>query len=203
MSTKSLMTVERRRKPDDVRQEALAIGRRLLIEGGPAAITLKAIGAEMGMSHANLIHHFGSAEEFQSALKSAMTEDLTRNVTALLRQRSRTDSNIAHIVATVFDAYSIGGIGTMVAWSALAKAKAEDNGLEQAIAELVTVLEPLIEGADAASRARAIVVLVSILALGNSLIGTPLSECVGSDPDDMRRLTVSILEQLIKPPARR
>jgi TetR/AcrR family transcriptional regulator, repressor for neighboring sulfatase len=194
MSTNSLGTAERRRKPDDVRGEALAIGRRLLIEGGPAAITLKAVGAEMGMSHANLIHHFGSAVAFQSQLKTAMAEELTRGVTALIRGQGQVD--IGRIVGTVFDAYDSGGIGTLVAWSAATKSAVETNGLEQAIGELVAVLEPLIEGAGAAGRARALVALVTILALGDSLIGKPLAKFVGSDPGEMRRLTVSLVEHL-------
>jgi TetR/AcrR family transcriptional regulator, repressor for neighboring sulfatase len=198
MSTKSLIAAERRRKPDDVRAEALAIGRRLLIEGGPAAITLKAIGAEMGMSHANLIHHFGSAEAFQNQLKTAMGEELTRRVTDLIRRQGGKDADVGEIVDTVFSAYASGGIGMLIAWSTLTKAKAQTEGLEQALGELVNVLEPLMEGPAAASRARAVVVLVSILALGDSLIGAPLAQCVGGDPGEMRRLTVRILEQLQK-----
>jgi AcrR family transcriptional regulator len=195
MSTKSLPVGDRRRKPESVRTEALAIGRRLLIDGGPAAITLKAIGAEMAMSHANLIHHFGSAEAFQSQLKTTIVEELTRTVTALIRQGTE-GPDLAEIVDTVFTAYGPGGIGRLVAWSASAKPADETHGLEQALGELVAVVEPLIEGSGAAARTRAMVILVSIMALGDSLIGKPLAKWVGNDPQEMRHLTVWILEQL-------
>ena len=197
MSTKSLSIVERRRKPESVRKEALAIGRRLLIERGPAAITLKAIGAEMAMSHANLIHHFGSAEAFQSQLKNMMVEELTRTVTALIRHGGD-EPSVAEIVDTVFSAYGPGGVGRLVAWSAMTNAGDETHGLEQAMNELVAVLEPLIEGPEAKTHARARVVLVSILALGDSLIGQSLAKCLGSDTGETRQLTVWILEQLRK-----
>jgi TetR/AcrR family transcriptional regulator, repressor for neighboring sulfatase len=195
MSTNSLTSFDRRRKPEAVRKEALEVGRRLLIAGGPTAITLKAIGAEMAMSHANLIHHFGSAEAFQKELKTSMVEELTRNVTELIRHGGVAPDN-GKIVDTVFTAYGRGGIGTLVAWLALSKSSDDGHELEPAIAELLAVIESLAEGPGAAMRGRASVLLVSALALGNSLFGKPLAKCVGSDPQELRDLTVWILEQL-------
>jgi len=196
MSTKSSVPIERRRKPDQVREEALATGRRLLAHGGPGAITLKAIGAEMGMSHANLIHHFGSAEAFQDQLKSTLVQELTQTATALVQGYRAGQVRIADIVDTVFTAYGPGGIGTLVAWSAMTKTGQEDHGLNQAILELVTVLEEAMAGPQASSRARAAVSLVTFLALGDSLIGNALAKTMGSDRGEMRDLTVWILEQL-------
>jgi AcrR family transcriptional regulator len=198
MSIKSSTPIERRRKPDDVREEALAIGRRLLAHGGPGAITLKAIGAEMGMSHANLIHHFGSAEAFQDQLKSALVQELTENATALVHRYRAGQVRIADIVDTVFAAYSSGGIGTLVAWSAMTKTGQQDHRLGQAILELVTVLEAVMAGPQASSRARAAVCLATFMALGNSLIGNSLAKTMGSDAGEIRDLTVRILEQLYK-----
>jgi TetR/AcrR family transcriptional regulator, repressor for neighboring sulfatase len=197
MSTNSLASVDRRRKPEAVRKEALEVGRRLLIEGGPAAITLKAIGAEMAMSHANLIHHFGSAEAFQTQLKTSMVEELTRKVTELIRHGGTAPNN-GEIVDTVFSAYGPGGIGTLVAWLALTKSSDDSHELEPAIAELLAVIESLAQGSDGAKRARASVLLVSALALGNSLFGKPLAKSVGGDPQELRDLTVWILEQLAR-----
>src|SRR5215470_14584100 len=131
MSIKSATPIERRRKPDAVREEALAIGRRLLAQGGPSAITLKAVGAEMGMSHANLIHHFGSAEAFKDQLKSALVQELTQTATALVHRYREGQVRITDIVDTVFAAYSSGGIGMLVAWSAMTKTGREDQGLNQ------------------------------------------------------------------------
>jgi AcrR family transcriptional regulator len=198
MSIKSSTPVERRRKPDAVREEALATGRRLLAQGGPGAITLKAVGAEMGMSHANLIHHFGSAEAFQDQLKCTLVQELTQTATALVRRYRAGQVRIADIVDTVFTAYGPGGIGTLIAWSAMTKTGGEDHGLNQAILELVTVLEGVMAGPQASSRARAAVSLVTLLALGNSLIGNSLAKTMGSGKGETRDLTVWILEQLHK-----
>uniref|UniRef100_UPI0013D23798 TetR family transcriptional regulator n=2 Tax=Pseudomonadota TaxID=1224 RepID=UPI0013D23798 len=67
--------------PEAARLEALAAARALLLEGGPNAVTLKAVGEAIGMSHANVIHHFGSAAGLQSALMGAMVRDLADALT--------------------------------------------------------------------------------------------------------------------------
>ena len=67
----------RRRSPDEARAEALDCARRLLIAHGPDGVTLQSVAREIGVTHGNLIHHFGSAAHLQSALMGAMVRDLT------------------------------------------------------------------------------------------------------------------------------
>src|SRR5215831_17843906 len=68
--------LRRRRSADEAREEAVAAARKLLIERGPYAVTLKAVADELGVSHTNILHHFGTAGELQSELMSAMVQDL-------------------------------------------------------------------------------------------------------------------------------
>jgi len=42
----------RKRTPDEARDEALAAARRLLLDKGPNAVTLAAVGKALGMTHA-------------------------------------------------------------------------------------------------------------------------------------------------------
>lgn len=183
---------ERRRKPEAVREAALKAGRKLLTEQGPSAVTLKAVAAELGMSHPNLIHHFGSADGFRIELKRFMVADLTRTVTGLVRRQGETRAGVAQIVDTVFSAYGPGGIGTMIAWSALARNDGSGEAVIEAVAELVEVLVPLVEGPDAASNARALVRLVTLLAFADSLIGDVLAEAVGGTASETRELAVRL-----------
>ncbi len=196
MSTNSVLPADRRRKPDAVRRDALEIGRRLLIEGGPSAITLKAIGAELGMSHANLIHHFGSAEVFQAQLRDLMVQDLTRTVTGLLARHASESVDAATIVDQVFAAYRSGGIGVLMAWSVLTGNAHETDELAQVIGELVAALESLIEGPESAARAREMVSLVTLLAFAESLIGKSLAKVVGMPPDAVQSLTIRMVDHL-------
>src|ERR1700722_18730394 len=98
----------RRRVPAEVRSAALAEARRLLLAEGPDAVTLKAVAHELGMTHSNLLHHFGSAAELQSALMSAMVRDLNE---ALLDAVARIEDNADAprlLVDRVFDAFDKG-----------------------------------------------------------------------------------------------
>ena len=196
MSTDLPRTVERRRKPEAVRSAALEVGRRLLIRGGPRAITLKAVGAELGMSHANLIHHFGSAEAFQGQLVDAMLQDLTRTVTALVERHARGQADLAAIVDSVFEAYGPGGVGMLVAWSALTGETRVAEGLTREIGALVAVLEQLTGGPDAAGRARETVRLVTSLAVADSLIGASLGAMLGDPPTKGRAQAIALLQTL-------
>jgi hypothetical protein len=42
----------RRRAPDEARREAVDAARALLLSGGPTAVTLSAVAAEIGVTHA-------------------------------------------------------------------------------------------------------------------------------------------------------
>jgi AcrR family transcriptional regulator len=71
---------KRRLSPEASRSAALEAARELLVEAGPQAVTLKAVAARMGRTHANLLHHFGSAAGLQKALAEAMAERITRRI---------------------------------------------------------------------------------------------------------------------------
>ena len=193
---------EKRRKAEAVRKEALEVARDLLIAKGPGAITLKAVGARLGMSHANLIHHFGSAELFQARLRVSMIEDITRQATLGLAAAPQGEpardaaARSAAIVARTFDAYGAGGIGMLMAWSVLTGEKHQSDGLETTTGELVAVVERGLKGPKAGERARQMVSLVTLLAFADSLIGGSLAETVGVDREATRALTADVLEYL-------
>ena len=183
-----------RRKPSKVRHEALEVGRRLLIPGGPGAITLKAVGAAMSMSHANLIHHFGSADAFQLELRTFMVDELTRAVTSVVERGDQSDDRA--LVDMVFDAYGSGGIGMLLAWSAVNRSKDRMEGPLEAVGDLVAALESHIEGPTRSQRARAMTCLVTSLAFADSMIGKGLSEIGGGNPRFMRDITLAIINHL-------
>ena len=64
----SVTPLRRRLSPEESREAALEAARALLVEVGPQAVTLKAVAGRIGRTHANLLHHFGSADGLQKAL---------------------------------------------------------------------------------------------------------------------------------------
>lgn len=195
MSTNPIASLERRRKPEAVRRAALEAGRRLLLDAGPRAITLKAVGAALGMTHANLIHHFGSADAFQTQLKDLMVQDLTRQITAIVAGQA---ADTASVVGQVFDAYGRGGIAVLMAWSALSGAPYDETGIAATSRDLVAALTPRLEGPRAAERAREIVAFVTLLAFADGLIGGAMAEAVGGERDAVRTLTARLVDELAR-----
>src|SRR5690349_24832832 len=109
----------RRRSADEARGEAILVARRLLMERGPYAVTLKAVADELGVSHTNILHHFGTAGELQSELMSTMVHDLAAALMVAVAHL-RSDSGAPRaLVDMVFDAFDRGGAGRLAAWIAL------------------------------------------------------------------------------------
>ncbi len=100
--------------------------------------------------------------------------------------------DVGALVELVFDAYA-GGVGALMAWSALG---GEPPGSLDAVGELVAVLEPQIVGPERERRARAVICLVTALALADSLIGTGLAAVAGGGRRTVRDLTVGLVERL-------
>ncbi len=76
------MSTRKRLSPEESRIAALEAARGLLIEAGPQAVTLKAVAARIGRTHANLLHHFGSA----SGLQKALAGHLAATICATIRE---------------------------------------------------------------------------------------------------------------------
>jgi AcrR family transcriptional regulator len=93
--------VRARLSPEESRSQALDAARRLLIDQGPQAVTLKAVSAEIGKTHANLLHHFGSAAGLQAELARSISDQVTRGhraggrTSAARRERTRARSSTA------------------------------------------------------------------------------------------------------------
>ncbi|WP_371858601.1 TetR family transcriptional regulator, partial [Pseudomonas sp. FW215-R2] len=49
--------MRKRLTPEESRDAAIDAARALLVEQGPQAVTLKAVAARIGRTHANLLHH--------------------------------------------------------------------------------------------------------------------------------------------------
>ncbi|WP_218003940.1 TetR/AcrR family transcriptional regulator [Nocardia pneumoniae] len=62
------MAVRIRRTPDDAKRMILEAASRLLAAGGLAAVQVRAVAAEIGVSDAAVNHHFGTRDQLLEAL---------------------------------------------------------------------------------------------------------------------------------------
>lgn len=189
----------RRRSPEEARQEALTSARDLLLVGGPDAVTLKAVADDIGVTHTNLIHHFGSAAGLQSALMASMVADLTGALDAAVMRLRTDDGAPMELVSAVFEAFSAGGAGKLAAWivlsgdlSQLEPVRAAVQGLVHGIREKLNI-ETLTD-----DRIGSAVLFLALIAFGDSMIGPPLHDMLDQDDDAGKRVAASLLLQFMK-----
>ncbi|HVU20102.1 MAG TPA: helix-turn-helix domain-containing protein [Rhizomicrobium sp.] len=188
-------TLRRRRSADEARGEALAVARKLLIERGPHAVTLKAVADELGVSHTNILHHFGTAGELQSELMSTMVHDLASALMgAVAHLRSDTGAP-RMLVDIVFDAFEKGGAGRLAAWIVLSDNLTYLEPVRDAVEELVRALEEKFaqEKGDPHLGVTSAVLFIALMAFGDSLIGQPLKQMVDREPSAARKVAGFLL----------
>ena len=189
----------RKRMGGEVRDEALAAARALLLSGGPASVTVANVGSALGMTHANVLHHFGSAASLQSALMGSMIRDLTSaldNVVELLK----TDAAAPRTVADkVFDAFDKGGAGPLAAWIILSGDLKQLEPVREAVRALVEAIVGQSTDDAAPERVRAAVLMMAVSAFGDALIGPHVREMLDQEGDAMRDLIARILPLFLIP----
>ena len=189
----------RRRAPEEAKKEAIASARALLLSGGPDAVTLSAVAAEIGVTHVNLIYHFGSAAGLQSAVMASMVADLADALDQMI-VRLRTDEGAPlDIVNTVFKAFSEGGAGRLAAWIAMSGDLSHLEPVRAAVANLVEAIQDTLNDRSdvAKERIQSAVLFIALSALGDSLIGEPLSGMIGRTPDAGRKVVADLLPHFL------
>ena len=168
------MSVRRRLTQIESRTAALAAARALLIETGPQAVTLKAVAARVGRTHANLLHHFGSASGLQKALAQHLAGTICHTIAdAVIASRSGVGSP-RDVVDLTFDAFDKEGGGALASWMLLSGNEDALDPIVDAIHDLVDELHPMGSGS-----MREVTLSLVLMALGDALMGEPLSLALG------------------------
>ncbi|HEX8215073.1 MAG TPA: TetR family transcriptional regulator, partial [Allosphingosinicella sp.] len=162
------MSIARERlTSEESRAAALEAARRLLIEEGPQAVTLKAVGARISKSHANLLHHFGSAAGLQSELAKYIAERVTAGIAEAVLRTRQGEADPLEIVDRTFDAFGREGAGALAAWMILSGNRDALDPVLEAVHRLVHQL-----GEGMGDRPVHDITLSLVLtALGDSLLG--------------------------------
>ena len=191
MATAAPAPPRRRLSPEESRESALDAAQALIVEHGPQAVTLKAVAARMGRTHANVLHHFGSAVELQRALIARMAAFITSTIReAVLRQRASPDPNPGEVVDLAFDAFGGGGAGALASWMIL-------SGNEDALDPILTAIHDLVDELAADHRDQQPIedetLTLVLMALGDALFGGPLTRALGLPRARARELARGML----------
>lgn len=174
------MSTRRRLSPGESRLAALEAARAQLIEGGPQSVTLKAVAVRMGRTHANLLHHFGSAAGLQRELGGYLAQIVCETIAEAYHAARGNAGYSRDVVDMTFDAFDTGGGGALVSWM---RASGNEDALDPVVEKIHALVDEMAAaeagaGGNPATVRDSTLTLV-LLALGDALIGERLASSLG------------------------
>ena len=182
------MSIRKRLSQDESRTVALEAARLLLIESGPQSVTLKAVAARVGRTHANLLHHFGTALGLQKALARHLAGTICATIAEAVVASRTGAAGPREVVDLTFDAFDREGGGALASWMLLSGNKDALDPIVEAIHDMVDELHEF----DAGTMREATLTLV-LMALGDSLMGGPLTQSLGLPRTSARGTAIGLL----------
>ena len=180
---------KRRLSHEESRSAALEAARALLVEAGPAAVTLKAVSARMGRTHANLLHHFGSAADLQMALAEHMAKQVCGTIADVVLKARRGEADPRMIVDLAFDAFDREGAGALATWMVVT---GNENALNPILNSIRDLLDQLQDGvADGMMQTETLAIV--LLAMGDSLLGASMAKALGLPRKAARDVAFKVL----------
>ena len=193
------MTEPRKRlPPEESRLAALEAARVLLIEAGPQAVTLKAVASRIDRTHANLLHHFGSAAGLQRDLAAHLARTVCATIAEAVRASRAGLGSPREVVDLAFDAFDKEGAGALASWMIL-------TGNEDALTPIVETIHALVDeiAADEANHLVGMAVhentlALVLMAMGDALIGKALARSLGLSETAARDRAQEMLERALE-----
>jgi AcrR family transcriptional regulator len=187
-------TIERKRlSPDESRAVALSAAHDILLADGPQAVTLKAVAAKVGRTHANLLHHFGTALDLQKALAAMLAERVCASIADTVIKARRGEADPRGIVDWTFAAFDKQGAGALATWMIISGNK---DALDPILTALHKIVNQLSDDSDAQLIAEHTLTLV-FMALGDALLGKSIADALGLPATAARDIA---LRQILESP---
>jgi AcrR family transcriptional regulator len=180
-----------RRSPEAARENILQSAERLLLERGPQGLKLVEVAQGAGVSHATVLHHFGSIDGVQTALAEAMIRQLVARVLEAERPDDP-EAQLEGVGQVLFDAFESAGGARLAAWLELTGETRRLTLVREAVAEVIS--EPMAQKGVDPERATNLILVAVSLAMGVGLIGRSLAELVGHPPESTREAALAFLK---------
>ncbi|MDN3645819.1 helix-turn-helix domain-containing protein [Pontixanthobacter aestiaquae] len=193
------MTTRKRLTPEESRSSALEAARALLIETGPQSVTLKAVSARVGRTHANLLHHFGSASGLQKALAAHLATTVCETIKDAVRASRAGLGSPREVVDLAFDAFDKEGAGGLASWMLLTGNEDALDPIIETIHQVVDELAP--EEAENHGGVMAMhenTLTLVLLALGDALMGKALARALNLPDSAARDRAEALLTESIE-----
>ncbi|WP_432768249.1 MAG: TetR/AcrR family transcriptional regulator [Sphingopyxis sp.] len=181
---------KKRLSPEESRSVALEAARLILIEMGPQAVTLKAVASRVDRTHANLLHHFGSAAGLQKALAAYLADTVCETIGAKMAASPPGERNVREIVDLAFDAFGEGGAGALATWMAA-------TGNEGALDPVIDAIHRLIDGMAPDAHEKRLMhedtLALVLMAMGDAQLGGPMADALALPRDTARALACELI----------
>lgn len=170
------------------REAILAAAEGLLVAGGPDGLRLTEVAARAGVSHPNVLYHFGSVAELQAQLAQRVAERLAEEVSHVFERGMSGEMPLEGAIDAVFEVFDRGGFARLLAWLELSKNEPTFETLSARLEVLRTVIgmHPALTGEKNEFR-RAYIVssieLVIAAAIGYGLVGKTLDGLFAPERD--------------------
>jgi len=187
-----------RRTPEDLRAEAVAAARKLIVEGSGEGLTMRAVADEIGVTYPNLSHHFGSA----AGLHLAVAEELVRDLLVALEGVSFEMEGPLHdprrVVDITFDLLDKQGLGRPMSWLARSDLEGVTDRVRPMVDEHVARLEKRFSahGEDVRKLVQQVALIVTFSAYAESTVGGLLGEALGLQEERRRQIVAEALAAL-------
>ncbi|WP_283937888.1 TetR family transcriptional regulator [Sphingomonas caseinilyticus] len=183
----------KRLSPVESRAAAVAAARQLLRDEGVAAVTLKAVATKIGRTHANLLHHFGSAAGLHRALAEDIAATVSASISEAIGKRRRGEASERDVVDAMFDAFHAERVGELIGWVALTRQR---EALEPVIDTIRTIVEDFRVSSDTRPMDRVTLGLV-LMAIGDSLAGDEVAGATGLPREAVRDDAVGLIKGIV------
>lgn len=164
-----------RRTPDEAKALIMDVAAERLRRLGLDGLNISGVAEAAGISHATVIHHFGSTGAMREALLRKMTADLLSDVMEALQYQQSPDK----VLGRLFGTLSRDGHGKLLAWLALDSQLAGFDATTSTGDLFKNIIESIASEGGNRTDAKYQVYLVAIAALGLGICGEVLAKLVG------------------------
>ncbi len=180
-----------RRTPEEARALILDVAARRLGEFGLEGLNIAGVAEAAGMSHATVIHHFGSTGAMREALFQKMTQELLADVVEALAHEELPEK----VLDRLFDMLSRDGHGRLLAWLALDQQSGNLNSSDTRDL-FKNILDTLEEEHGDRTQAKQQVFLVAVAAMGLAISGDALSDLIGMTKAERKQFPAWLAEHI-------
>jgi AcrR family transcriptional regulator len=179
-----------RRTPEEAKSLILKVASDRLSTFGLEGLNISGVAKGAGMSHATVIHHFGSTGAMREALLEKMTHDLLSDVMVALNHHEEPAKILDHL----FDMLSHGGHGRLLAWLALDQQALAPASSSKGL--FTDILNTIAEDSGDPVHAKQIIFLVAIAAMGKSICGDAIAGLIGMNETEAQQFPGWLAEHI-------